>query len=563
MKRLNRRTAGPQPEQPSQLIGNIKLTLLVVAVVSMLDLGYHLLINANYVFRPSEFLHVDYLTFVLVVFLATFATRLIFLFVLSCVLLLTVVQFVTFEYFGSYILPMHFIQIWPDFFLIMEELAAVGAEILPIIALGFVGIVFCYLAVRAMLLYREVKPKIGYFLLLMLVLDLGQTALLIAQNREKMSDHTTGRLFPAANRLAVDNAYRSFKFLTVGILPVRIGGQHAQYPPLPEPTPLDNPDVNIVLIIGESIRAESLSILGYDKPTTPNFETYDGLYADTIYAAGTMTRSTFASFFHRLRYPEMQEQFTSQSNCLNRLAKENGFQTAFLYSYDQKSVDTLLPFMCAEYLDMVRVVDDAPADQQTYDQNIFYHLDQIDFEQPTFLTIMPQGAHSPYRPRSPFTAKPFPNEYDNAVFYTEDVAHRIIETVRNRSSKPTYVIFTGDHGELLLNEDDKRGHGWFRGEVVRVPFLFLPINDDAPAALSNVRSHFDVATLITQLLGYDAALEDPANKTIYVNGSDVHGLAGIMKITFQDGKIADVTTFNGLDDTPEIAEIERSSKISP
>jgi len=54
--------------------------------------------------------------------------------------------------------------------------------------------------------------------------------------------------------------------------------------------------------------------------------------------------------------------------------------------------------------------------------------------------------------------------------------------VRQRSTKPTDVIVTGDHGELLLNEDE--------------------------------------------LMSGDTQLEDPANKTIYVHGSDIHGLAG-------------------------------------
>ena len=557
MKRSNLPRVSALADEPNRLIGNLKLTFLVVACFSILDLGYSMLLNPVYVFRPSGFMHFDYLTFVLVVFITTFTSRFIFLLFLSLLSVLTIAQFVTFEYFGSHILPLHYIQLWPDFFLIMEEVVAVKGELLLIFGFAFGAITLCYLALKTMLEDREIKPYIGVLLIALLILDFGKTNFMITYNREKMSDSVTNRLFPAVDRLAADNAYRSLKFLMMGILPVKFAGQAPQYPPLPAPTMVSAPDINIVLILGESVRAESLSILGYDKPTTPHFETYEGLYADTIYSAGTMSRTTFASLFNRLRYPEIHEQFMSKSNCLNRLAKENGFQTTFLYSYNQKAADTLLPYMCAEDLGMVGVVNDAPADQQAFDQNIFYHLDQIDFDQPNFLTIMPKGAHSPYSRHSPMSSKIFLNSYDNAVLYTEDVVHRIIEVIRERSSKPTYVIFTGDHGELLENEDDKRGHGWFRGEVVRVPFLFLPINADMPESVSKVRSHFDVATLIAQLLGYDTELEDPANKTIYVNGSDVHALAGVMRITLADHIVTDVTTFNAIGDPPSIAEIDR------
>ena len=107
----------------------------------------------------------------------------------------------------------------------------------------------------------------------------------------------------------------------------------------------------------------------------------------------------------------------------------------------------------------------------------------------------------------------------------------LFDLVASRSNKPTYIIYTSDHGELLFGEHDLRGHGWFHEHVFRVPFLYLPLHtagEDFMLEVTKVQSHFDVATLVTELMGYDAKVGDATEKTIFINGSDVHGLAGYM-----------------------------------
>jgi len=70
-------------------MGNVKLTMSSVAILTATDLGYHTVITPNYVFRASEFQDFDYLVFLLVVFLRNFAKRRLFQAVLWLILLLT------------------------------------------------------------------------------------------------------------------------------------------------------------------------------------------------------------------------------------------------------------------------------------------------------------------------------------------------------------------------------------------------------------------------------------------------------------------------------------------
>ena len=60
---------------------------------------------------------------------------------------------------------------------------------------------------------------------------------------------------------------------------------------------------------------------------------------------------------------------------------------------------------------------------------------------------------------------------------------------------------------------------------------FLPINVDAPEEavdeIAKAQSHFDVATFILDLMGYDVAIQETGPKEIYINGSDLSGARGI------------------------------------
>jgi len=539
---------------------NLAFTVLFILILVAIDLGYHYFVNERYIFRAEKFSsNKDFRQICALFLLASFTGRAFFGVFFSVILFVALSQVITFEYFGSYILPFQIMQIFPDFLLIMASLAEVIHEIVPILLMGVVAVVLLVIMARPITRRRAVLPWMWCVILLVLAADFVQTRALLAENEEKMAEASSRELWPRANRLGAENAYRSFKLLTVGILPDLISNQQPQTPALDEPELIGPVDANVVLILGETVRSRSMSLLGYDLDTTPKLRQIDGLFATSVFPAGTMTRTTFAGLFHRLKYPGLGSQFISQSNCLFRLAKQNGFQTHFLYSENQRAADTLMPFMCPDYLDRVRVAEDAPDGQDIFDQNLYYELDQIDLDRPNFITIMPRGAHSPYNENTPDAFKPFDHNYDNSILYFDHVVGNIIEKLRAGSDRTTYVIVTGDHGELLKGESDKRGHGWFRRDVIRVPFLFLTLNNESTeysAEVQKVRSHFDIATLIQRLIGYDSSVEDLSKREIYVNGSDVSGLAGQLKLTIESDQLTAVEQINGGGTTPMLDDLK-------
>lgn len=540
---------------------NILITTFCMLCITAMDLLYSSFVNERYAFDAVVVLHSGYWFTVLTIFIGTFLGRVFFSILLALIFLMSVVQIISFEYFGSYILPIHFIQLAPDFLLIMASLYEVLDEVLPILIVSAFVLALAIAVLIPLARKRMAHSRAALLILILMGSDIVGNYTYLSINREKLGEPAFKNLLPDVNQLGISNAYRSARYLLIGILPDRLAGKLQEQPALPEPVRIAEPDVNIVVIMNESVRAKSLSLLGYELDTTPRLQTYDDLYATSIYSAGTMTRTSFAGLVHRLKYPGMGKQYLSQSNCLFRLAKSNGFKTHFIYSPGQQAVQTMLPLMCANYIDEVKVNTDAPAEMQPFDESILYHLQNIDLDQKNFIMIGPTGAHTPYGDKSPAEFKKFGLEYDNAVHYTDHVVAGVIDYLRQHSTKPTYVLMTSDHGELLKDEDEKRGHGWFKNEVVIVPFLFMPMNDPNPAEtmaeVERVRSHFDIATLVTGLLGYDVTVEDPSEKEIYINGSDLSGLAGQIRLRFSTGTLHSVELINGIGAVPGPEEFSR------
>lgn len=554
-----------------QARSNFLIALFCLAALTVLDLVYNRLVNPDYAFGPAAFFNRSYWLTGLLILMATFAGRWFLTIFLSTVFAVSIFQITNYEYFGSYILPIHYIQLIPDFMLIMASLHEALAEMIPILTMAGLGLVLVLAVLVPLARRRMVVPRAALLVIALIGGDVVGKYAFIAANREKLGEPSFRALFPDVNHLAIHNAYRSARYLLVGILPDRIAGTAPDYPALPAPVALSTPDVNIVVILNEAIRAKSLSVLGYEHDTTPRLASEEGLFATSVYSAGTMTRTSFAGFVNRLKYPGIGKQFLSQSNCLFRLAKANGFDTHFMYAQDRIVADTLLPFMCPKQIDAVWTTSEAPPEAKAFDESLMHHLQSIDLTRRNFILIGPRGAHTPYAEKSPPEFKAFAEEYDNAILYTDHVAGEIIDHLRKHSPKPTYVIFTSDHGQLLKGEDERRGHGWFKQEVVVVPFLFLPLNGPAPdetpdqtmAEVRKVQSHFDIATLVVQLMGYDVAVEDAKTREIHINGSDLSGLAGQLRLVLEDGEVEAVELINGTEAPPDPEEFRIPQTLRP
>ncbi len=466
--------------------------------------------------------------------------------IILIVMLFSAVHLFHIQYFGNLIQPVAFIQFFQNtgevFDSLIPELssmiAPLAVSIITAAALLYISrkfhgktftfsysplIFFCALIIHA--------AVIGYHL------NFGP---------EELDEKTARFIYPRPNRHSFENYMRSVNIFFTGIVPKIISGKSDNFPDLPEPAvALKTPDRNIILVIGESLRSDRMSLFGYDKPTTPLLDSIartEPFTHRTVLAGGTMTRTSFAVLLNRMKYPGSNGQLTGYTNNLFRLAKENGFDTHFISKHSFSQLEIVDNLLCKKSIDEYyssENVAEVLGNRTPYDADLLKILERSDLNKPNFIILHQRGSHTPFSAQFPWEFKIFGHDYDNSVLYTDLVITGIYDYLKKNSPKETYMIFTSDHGEMLGEAKGKKGHGWFEKEVYYVPYLYFAINapNKPNHGQDKVRCHFDVSTLIQNLLGYDSVVETDEERTIWVNGSEMNALAGYMEVKLKDGKM--------------------------
>ena len=246
----------------------------------------------------------------------------------------------------------------------------------------------------------------------------------------------------------------------------------------------------------------------------------------------------------------------SQEHCLFKLAKNNGFQTAFISVQTQENLQHITNFFCNTYLDYFKIGDDAHTingESTALDEELLVEAKKLSWSQPHFVVFHQRGSHSPYEMRYPPTSAFRPihpsdawdvqtiKHYDNSVHYTDQIIVTLVEWIRSNSKIPVEVIFTSDHGEAL-GEDQQWGHVILHPVAAEVPVMYFPAADNFKSVFSQqgdwVDHHF-VSSFLIHLLGYglESSFTEGVNKHYLVMGADLDGLGGYMKVLPQGSEL--------------------------
>ena len=102
-------------------------------------------------------------------------------------------------------------------------------------------------------------------------------------------------------------------------------------------------------------------------------------------------------------------------------------------------------------------------------------------QQKFFAWVHVFDAHSPYKPPDDFTARYAANPYYGEVAFIDRALGRLFGTLK-AATRPTVVIVTGDHGESL-GEHGEETHGMFAYEAtLRVPLIVARIDPSTDAS---------------------------------------------------------------------------------
>ncbi|MBR3564983.1 MAG: lipid A phosphoethanolamine transferase [Paludibacteraceae bacterium] len=221
--------------------------------------------------------------------------------------------------------------------------------------------------------------------------------------------------------------------------------------------------LDIVLVIGESMRADHLSINGYERPTTPRLEKRNNLISlPHIYSEHTHTA---ASVPHILtRADSTNHASTYEETSFISIFKQEGFRTAWLSNQDLGEAfapfigecDTMVfansgktVFVFSEWTDGQLLPIVAQMQEERHSKNLYiihtigshwYYNNHVPQEFQKFQPITSN------RVVTSNTAEQVVNSYDNTALYLDFFLDSLISLFSDRNA---LIVYQSDHGESL------------------------------------------------------------------------------------------------------------------
>ncbi len=308
----------------------------------------------------------------------------------------------------------------------------------------------------------------------------------------------------------------------------------------------------VVLIMGESLTCNRMSLFGFERETTPHLEALKedpGFFFTKGYAAAVATRATMPVFYNIQYNPLNQDIIKDQPTNMFRLAREAGFQTTYISAQNANCLNGV----STQYIDNFYTYNShKELFDRIHDDGLTELLSTIEMKKRNFIVLHQRCAHAPFEVnyahrqeliRFPYTGLPYhdyiKNSYDNAVLYNDFLYDTVINHLKTVVNGSLYLFITSDHGEEF-GEEGRWGHDRLTLGSTLVPVLFYTKNGE-PRFLDRLQSlhmptHYELGLLIADRLGYVITDPNREDDWFYVGGVSAFGKSGYMKLRKSEGE---------------------------
>lgn len=223
-----------------------------------------------------------------------------------------------------------------------------------------------------------------------------------------------------------------------------------------------------VLVVGESVRAQSFGLLGYSRDTTPQLREEQGLIAySDVSSCGTETAVSVPCMFSTMGRRNYNAAVAKSQEGLLDVLQRAGLEV--LWRDNQSGCKGTCDRVVFE--DVSNANDEKLcADHECMDEILLTGLQSLidHLQRDTVLVLHQMGSHGPaYYKRYPKAFERFTpvcrsnvldscsqqsiiNSYDNTVLYTDHVLSSLIRLLRNNQERvDTAMMYISDHGESL------------------------------------------------------------------------------------------------------------------
>lgn len=238
---------------------------------------------------------------------------------------------------------------------------------------------------------------------------------------------------------------------------------------LVEDTALNQLPKLMVLVVGETARAESFSLNGYSKNTNPELSKQANLINySQVSSCGTATAVSLPCMFSGMPRKEYDEQLASHREGLLDIAQRAGYKVTWIDNNSgcKGACDRVEQFIIPEDLKQKWCKDNECFDGVLVDSlNLYLSKLPKDDKTPRLIVLHQIGSHGPaYYKRTPSEFQKFKpscdtnaiqgctsteliNSYDNTILYTDHVLNQLIESLKQQTHYRTAFWYLSDHGE--------------------------------------------------------------------------------------------------------------------
>ncbi len=239
----------------------------------------------------------------------------------------------------------------------------------------------------------------------------------------------------------------------------------------------------IIFVVGETVRADHLSLNGYNKKTTPYLEKENVISFSNVFSCGTSTSYSVPCLFSIYNRSDFNESKTLRTENVLDILHRTGVNVVWLdNNSNSKGVANRI------YYESYRTTDNnTVCDTECRDIGLLSNLQSYINSHNNgdiFIVLHQMGNHGPdYYKRYPKEFEKFTpvcetnqlercsiesinNAYDNALLYTDYFLSKTIEFLKiNQNKFNTALFYVSDHGESL-GENGLYLHG--------LPYMFAP-----------------------------------------------------------------------------------------
>jgi len=261
----------------------------------------------------------------------------------------------------------------------------------------------------------------------------------------------------------------------------------------------------VILVLGESARADHFSLNGYKRDTNPNLEKIKGIISYTnMYSCGTETAVSVPCMFSYYTRKNYDAKTAKNTDNVIDILNRAGVNVIWI---DNDSGSKGVAERIKNYINLSNSKNPKYCSKSGCIDEILFpalekKVEEINNSKPVFIVLHTKGSHGPaYYKRYPKEFEKFKpvcktnqlqeckkeevkNAYDNTILYTDYIISKAINFLKKHQNRYRVAMYyISDHGESL-GENGFYLHG--------LPYFIAPDSQKHPANIAWFGKNFDI-----------------------------------------------------------------------